>query len=97
MTKMSGGGGGGGGYSRGASPETGYSEQDEMVLDQAMRTRLPIGSQSPERRRSVSPPAHDDDPTMRLRQGGGLNQTETSPADNCEHYFSHRVTCKAKY
>lgn len=71
-------------YSRGVSPETGLDEEEDMILEQAMRTRLPLGSQSPGKGRSVSPPAHDDDPTLRLRQGQDLASDGTTTSDNCK-------------
>lgn len=74
---------------RDSSPELDDSDYGGL-LERAIRTRLPAGSQSPEKGRSPSPGA--EDPTIRVnvnkaRQGDSmlvLPARESTPADNCQ-------------
>ncbi|KAI8682784.1 hypothetical protein NCS56_00401700 [Fusarium sp. Ph1] len=45
---------------RESSPEFDDDSEDEMVLERAIRTKLPKGSQSPDKGRSPSPERHED-------------------------------------
>ena len=72
---------------RESSPELENSE-NEGLLERAIRTRLPHGSQSPEKGRSPSPEA--DDPTVKAKMNERadsmlvLPARESTPADNCQ-------------
>ncbi len=74
---------------RDSSPELDDSD-DDGLLERAIRTRLPLGSQSPEKRRSPSPEA--EEPTIRInmkrtKQADSmlvLPARESTPADNCQ-------------
>ncbi|WZH49031.1 uncharacterized protein QYS62_010221 [Fusarium acuminatum] len=59
---------------RESSPEFGDDSEDDGVLERAIRTRLPMGSQSPFKGRSMSP-EKSDDPTLQFQL-----QEMTSPA-----------------
>ena len=71
---------------RDSSPELDDSE-DDGVLERAIRTRLPRGSQSPGKGRSMSPEKMDD-PTIQIQlhektsPSRELNLHEATP-DNC--------------
>lgn len=75
--------------SRGASPESGEHSNDDVLLEKAIQTQLPRGSQSPGKGRSPSPKP-EDDPTIRLRDVAPAENErleETTPADNCKKRF----------
>ncbi|KAH6956808.1 hypothetical protein DER45DRAFT_645384 [Fusarium avenaceum] len=71
---------------RESSPEFDDDSEDDGVLERAIRTRLPMGSQSPFKGRSMSP-EKSDDPTLQFQlqemtsPGKELGLHE-SPADN---------------
>jgi hypothetical protein len=73
---------------RESSPEFDDDNEDDGVLERAIRTRLPMGSQSPFKGRSMSP-EKSDDPTLQFQlqemtspaKEIGLHE---SPADNCK-------------
>ncbi|CAM1501977.1 Fc.00g039610.m01.CDS01 [Cosmosporella sp. VM-42] len=52
-------------HERESSPEFDDDSEDDLVLEKAIRTRLPQGSLSPDKGRSVSPERHED-ATMRV-------------------------------
>jgi hypothetical protein len=54
-------------HGRGRSHGGGRDEDDDLVLEQAIRTKLPKGSMSPEKGRSPSP-ERSDEPTMRFER-----------------------------
>ncbi|KAG6002598.1 hypothetical protein E4U21_002942 [Claviceps maximensis] len=66
--------------------------EDHAVLEQAIRTRLPLGSQSPEKQRSPSPPRMQGDATVRA---DALNALATAPkciaSSGPDNYFRFAV------
>ncbi|KAM5346670.1 hypothetical protein ACJ41O_009675 [Fusarium nematophilum] len=69
-----------------SSPELDDESEDEMVLERAIRTRLPKGSQSPDKGRSVSP-ERAEDRTLQVKLEERTSPTrelrlQQSPPDN---------------
>lgn len=71
------------------TPESRGYDSDTGVLEQAIRTRLPRGSESPAKGRSLSP-ERQEDATLRLRVSSPRAATVTPEPmnDNCK--FHHR-------
>lgn len=66
--------------------DQGDDAEDDVVLEQAIRTRLPEGSQSPEKGPSPSP-QRGQDATMRvdgMSPATGLDSRASPVPDNCE-------------
>lgn len=73
---------------RESSPEFDDDSEDEMVLERAIRTKLPKGSQSPDKGRSPSPERHEDR-TIQIKVEDRATPArelalQHSPPDNCE-------------
>lgn len=71
--------------SRESSPELDGPEPED-VLRAAMRTRLPTGSMSPDKRRSPSPEPKEADATVKLEEvpWRGKSADEKEESDNCK-------------
>lgn len=63
--------------------DVGYDSPHEVVLEQAIRTRLPRGSASPDKGRSVSP-ERVDDKTLHFKPEERQSPPRESPSDNCK-------------
>lgn len=69
---------------RDGSPEPDDTE-DEAVLDRAIHTRLPRGSLSPDKGRSVSPDGIEER-TIKVNLPSTIVEAEEPVADNCKSY-----------
>ena len=71
------------------TPESRYDSSENGVLEKAIRTRLPAGSESPVKGRSVSP-ERPEDVTLRWRASTPLVAVATGaaeqPSENCKFY-----------
>ncbi|KAH0425902.1 hypothetical protein CcaCcLH18_10689 [Colletotrichum camelliae] len=73
--------------SRESSPELDTEDEDEDVLRRAIRTRLPTGSMSPDKRRSPSPEPRIDDRTIKLNEIQWKEQSPSEGTLNQENYI----------
>ncbi|TWU77715.1 hypothetical protein ED733_008443 [Metarhizium rileyi] len=83
-------------FLRGTSPglEEDGLEGDE-VLQQAIRTRLPAGSQSPEKRRSPSP-GRGEDATLRVDNRSPTAETTSRDSPGPDNYFRFAVRAEVQ-
>lgn len=78
-------------------PESDYEDEESEVLDRAIRTRLPRGSQSPGKGRSPSPQPVDDR-TLRVHVPEPITEVKTLPLTSCkpsgdsQGFFPTRLT-----
>ena len=76
--------------------DIGYDEDDDPGLSdddlhRAVRTKLPRGSQSPDKGMTPAPEGPEEE-TIKFNKLGGLKgseETDTSPSDNCQYYELH--------